>query len=340
MEKSVSPSSSKSIKPYFSINMDDVDAAKFVYNPLVERLLRLYNRKNKTKHKLKYILSQKCLLQDFLDYIFVLSLKWKIRLEPKDAEKFTRFFKEFKEHHYLTITESDKFYDEIVEKIYSKNLLDKDDDGVKNWMLAFKSAYSLMKWIFRKKIREGKDDKGKYIRYFEHLKWVSKIALNELPNPNLNKIIIALLHDSIEDIKWFDFDIIKAIYGEDIAKWVQALSKRDIEEYLLEGEEYETLSPQQKEKMKRILTERRNEDYFGHMWDLDDDILDIKFADRIHNLRDIDGCDKNKIIRKIKETEKYFLQLAKDRNIVAYNLMMVAIRKSERKIWKKVCFFK
>jgi hypothetical protein len=27
-----------------------------------------------------------------------------------------------------------------------------------------------------------------------------EIALNEMPNPNINKILIALLHDSIEDI--------------------------------------------------------------------------------------------------------------------------------------------
>jgi len=32
--------------------------------------------------------------------------------------------------------------------------------------------------------------------------------------------------------------------------------------------------------------EMRNEDYFGHLEDLNDDYLDVKFADRIHNLRD------------------------------------------------------
>ncbi|MEI8252890.1 MAG: hypothetical protein WCG25_03995 [bacterium] len=35
-----------------------------------------------------------------------------------------------------------------------------------------------------------------------------------------------------------------------------------------------------------IAKQRRNEDYFGHLDNLCDDYLDVKFADRIHNLRD------------------------------------------------------
>jgi (p)ppGpp synthase/HD superfamily hydrolase len=35
-----------------------------------------------------------------------------------------------------------------------------------------------------------------------------------------------------------------------------------------------------------VCKKRRDHDYFGHLDELNDDCLDVKFADRIHNLRD------------------------------------------------------
>jgi (p)ppGpp synthase/HD superfamily hydrolase len=59
--------------------------------------------------------------------------------------------------------------------------------------------------------------------------------------------------------------------------------------------------------------------------------LDVKFADRIHNLRDFTGITKEKAIRKIKETEQYFLDVAQKRNPKAYQLMIEAIQKNKEK---------
>lgn len=44
-----------------------------------------------------------------------------------------------------------------------------------------------------------------------------EIVLRELPNPNINKIIIALLHDIQEDLPEYE-DVIQRIYGDYIAK--------------------------------------------------------------------------------------------------------------------------
>jgi len=63
------------------------------------------------------------------------------------------------------------------------------------------------------------------------------------------------------------------------------------------------------------------------MKDLDQDTLDVKFADRIHNLRTMKTQNKNQINKKVSETLKYFIPLAKQRNRVSYNLMMVEIIK-------------
>ncbi|MEI7557525.1 MAG: hypothetical protein WCJ45_01415 [bacterium] len=58
-----------------------------------------------------------------------------------------------------------------------------------------------------------------------------EIILRELPNPNLNKILIALLHDVQEDIPEYA-DVVRKIYGDYIADGVNELSKKDRKIYL------------------------------------------------------------------------------------------------------------
>lgn len=76
--------------------------------------------------------------------------------------------------------------------------------------------------------------------------------------------------------------------------------------------------------------EKRNQEYFGHLDQLNDDYLDDKLADRIHNLRDMSGVTKEKALRKIIETEKYFLSIAQERNPTAYNLMLYEINRLKK----------
>jgi (p)ppGpp synthase/HD superfamily hydrolase len=71
--------------------------------------------------------------------------------------------------------------------------------------------------------------------------------------------------------------------------------------------------------------ERRNEDYFGHLDQLNDDYLEVKLADRLHNLRDMSGVTKEKAIRKIAETEKYFLAVTEKRKPEIHKLLMIEI---------------
>ena len=82
-----------------------------------------------------------------------------------------------------------------------------------------------------------------------------------------------------------------------------------------------------KNSLEKEAKDRRNKHYFGHLDKLDDDVLDVKFADRIHNLRDIRGITKEKALRKIEETERYFLEVAKKRDPTAYRLIMIEIDK-------------
>jgi (p)ppGpp synthase/HD superfamily hydrolase len=47
-------------------------------------------------------------------------------------------------------------------------------------------------------------------RYFEHLREVVNNVI-DLPNHNIDKVLIALAHDSIEDIEDINFDFLKII---------------------------------------------------------------------------------------------------------------------------------
>ena len=103
---------------------------------------------------------------------------------------------------------------------------------------------------------------------------------------------------------------------------------QDMDEYQLR---YYLQNKENIRPFEKRAKERRNEDYFGHLDQLNDDYLDGKFADRIHNLRDMSGISKEKNLRKIIETEKYFLEVAKKRNPTAYKLMISAINTIKRK---------
>lgn len=69
------------------------------------------------------------------------------------------------------------------------------------------------------------------------------------------------------------------------------------------------------EAKKKIIKARRQEHYFWHMRDMDNEILQVKFADRIHNLRDLIHCKISKIKDQIEETQQYLLPVAKEKNI-------------------------
>lgn len=198
-----------------------------------------------------------------------------------------------------------------------------------------------------KKFHEHQE-RSSWERYFEHLFSTSLIVLLELPNPNLKKVLTALYHDSIEDNpKDVNKTVIKAnIWGklwEQVADSVEQISKKDLRTYMTDDQiksfEIDIWSLEDEESLEEylkwnwyqdLLTEiklKRTQDYFWHMKDLDQDTLDVKFADRIHNLRTMKTQSANQINKKVSETLKYFIPLAKQRNTVAYNLMMVEIIK-------------
>lgn len=288
---------------------------------------------------LEQIKANNSLLKHFEDYIQYLSLTWQITIDKKCIWRVIELKKDFEKRSYnvLQWTSVIKYYDEIYARIFWPVWLTKNDKTVKSQLLAFNHAYHMMKHGFSWKVRKWKLFNEEATRYFEHLKWTMEIVLRELPNPNMTKIILALLHDCKEDL-WLPLEDIKILFWEEIAEWVELLSKNSYKYYFTQDEKdfFEEMESRWLcdwiECKEIILTAKsiRNHQYFSDLDLHDDNVLGVKFADRLHNLRTISTMPLNHIIRKTNETKEYFLKVAEKRNKIAYQLLMDEINKLEK----------
>ncbi|MBX4198938.1 HD domain-containing protein [Candidatus Parcubacteria bacterium] len=142
------------------------------------------------------------------------------------------------------------------------------------WKIRF--AYKQAKEGHRSQTREGGG------RYFEHPRATVLILIDELDILDPDLIVAMILHDVPEDHWLIEIEDIPHIWGERVEGLVSALTKRD-------GESVEST-------VERIVA--------GGDW-----AILLKFCDRLHNVRTLDGCTVEKQRRKIEETRKYYLPL-------------------------------
>jgi (p)ppGpp synthase/HD superfamily hydrolase len=254
-----------------------------------------------------------------------------------------------------------KLSEKIIEKIYYNDMTPENTEEFRLFYHTLTWVYSNMKKYFDKIYRST------WERYFEHLREVTNNVL-DLPNPSLKKVLIALMHDALEDIKeeWVDFNYLSTqsniegnINGKHILLSVEAISKQSWQDYLEEWEE----ETKENEKNAKAL---RNQDYFGHMTSFESmkqyifelaekrgieisdeectqitqNALDVKFADRIHNLStQWNPKDIPTVQRKLEETKTYFLPIAQETNLEAYKKLNTLVLELEIRIhdaWGKV----
>lgn len=145
-------------------------------------------------------------------------------------------------------------------------------------MLSVELAYTLAKFGHRAQVRKELDESGRPVRYFEHVKRVALILIEEAKLVNKDMVIAALLHDGIEDTRDLTPAMIEHVFGEDVVKIVKTLSKDPKDGYL---ERFHMCT-----------------DYRPYI---------IKACDRLDNLRSLGGASLAFQERQIKETqEKYF----------------------------------
>lgn len=145
--------------------------------------------------------------------------------------------------------------------------------------LDVKLAYCLAKFGHRAQLRKELTD-GKPTRYFEHVRRVALVLMDEMKIFDRDMIIAALLHDSVEDTHDLSPELLEHCFGTDVITMIKLLSKVPKEGYI---------------------------DRLGncHNWK----VIAIKACDRLDNLRSlmIPGTSPEFQKKQVKETkEKYF----------------------------------
>lgn len=147
---------------------------------------------------------------------------------------------------------------------------------------------------FAKAVHRGQNrDAGE--RYFEHCR---RVALNLLKfgGTSANEMIVALLHDCIEDC-FFPERVLRRQFGDAICEAVYTLSKVRI----APGE-----TPGQVYKVKKDIAV-----YWQGILQADAMIRRIKIADRLDNLRDMHIWPEARRKKYIRETKQYILPIAR-----------------------------
>lgn len=99
-------------------------------------------------------------------------------------------------------------------------------------LLDVQHAYTLAKYGHRAQVRKELDDHGDPIRYFEHVRRVAIILIDEVRLVKSEMVIAALLHDVVEDAPNLPPALIEHCFGTDVCGIIKTLSKAPKEGYL------------------------------------------------------------------------------------------------------------
>jgi (p)ppGpp synthase/HD superfamily hydrolase len=97
--------------------------------------------------------------------------------------------------------------------------------------LDVKLAYCLAKFGHRAQVRKELVE-GKPTRYFEHVRRVAIVLMDEMRIMDRDMIIAALLHDSIEDCADLTPELLEHSFGSDVVAMIKILSKVPKEGYM------------------------------------------------------------------------------------------------------------
>lgn len=86
-------------------------------------------------------------------------------------------------------------------------------------------AYAIAKHSHRHQRRKERDIQGNPVRYFEHVRRAAIVLMDEAKCLDVDAIVIALLHDSIEDTRLVTYPKLKHWFSRDVAKSVWLLTK-------------------------------------------------------------------------------------------------------------------
>jgi len=175
--------------------------------------------------------------------------------------------------------ESDK---EFLLSIYSKKypLASQDD------ILSIASAFEFCHHHHRNVIRKS----GK--PYYTHPLRVAIILIQEFPYSDVQSVCACLLHDTIEDVKDVDYELVSNKFGQDVAGIVDGVTKISFEDSTKEINKAHTY----RKIFMSLIKDIR--------------VILIKLADRLHNMRTLHYLSENKQKLIAEETLNFYTPLA------------------------------
>lgn len=147
-------------------------------------------------------------------------------------------------------------------------------------LLSVQLAYTLAKFGHRAQKRQEIDLDGNQIRYFEHCRRVAISIIDEGKILDPTVIIVALLHDSLEDTKDVTAEMIEHCFGSEAASITKQLSKNPKEGYI--------------DRLNKTTDWR---------------VLFVKMCDRLDNLRSLESANLEFIQKQYSETKNKYLSL-------------------------------
>lgn len=117
-------------------------------------------------------------------------------------------------------------------------------------------AYYLAKFGHRFQHRKEKDESGKELRYFEHVRRVAIVLMDRAQCYDPDLICTALLHDALEDTQDLTAPILERFFGPAVPRRVRLLSKVPKDGYLdrLKSADRETILVKACDRLDNLLS--------------------------------------------------------------------------------------
>lgn len=146
-------------------------------------------------------------------------------------------------------------------------------------LLRVRLAYYMAKFGHRSQVRKETDAEGRQVRYFEHVRRVAIVVMDQFKIYDPDVIITALLHDALEDTDAIDAQMIEHAFGTEVARNVLNLTK---------------------------VPDDFSNGYLRRLQNAPQNAKIVKCADRIDNLRSLSQTTKEFQTKQLRETyEKY-----------------------------------
>jgi (p)ppGpp synthase/HD superfamily hydrolase len=145
------------------------------------------------------------------------------------------------------------------------------------------TEYQQVEWAYKlaKGGHRGRTRIGGSPRFFEHPKAVAWILIDELDVRDHRLVVLALIHDLIEDEFIVDLDLIEVVFGAYVRYGLDLLSNRPgehgVDRMVEAGDPY---------------------------------VMLVKLADNLQNLRSLDGCDARTRRKQTKRSQQNILPMA------------------------------